>query len=126
MCWVVGLCDVLGVRLFKQIDATNVINVTLGREDVMSRPRANRIEHALMVRCFVPHAGVHDDSAVVGEDHVRRRRARRSVDEAVDDWVRRIVIDRSQQLFTRSGVNEMVDLLLDVHLTSICTGNVFM
>ena len=36
--------------------------------------------------------------------------------------VRRVVVDRGEQLLARPGVDQVVDLLLDVHETSIRTG----
>jgi hypothetical protein len=78
-----------------------------------------------VVRGFIAHPGVHDDATVVGQDHVGGGGSARAIDQPVDDGIRGIVVDRCEQLFARSSVDEMVDLLLDVHLTSICTGKAF-
>ena len=41
--------------------------------------------------------------------------------QPVDDRVRRVVVDRRQQLAAGAGVDQVVDLFLDVHWTSIRT-----
>ena len=119
---VVGLGDVGRAGLAEQVDAADVIDVSLGRDDVVRGPRADGVEDALVVRRLVAHAGVDDHPAAVGEHAVGGGGAARTVDEPVDDCVRRIVVGRDQQLLARPRIDEMVDSLLNVHWTSIRTG----
>ena len=119
---VVGLRDVGGAGLLEQVDATDVVDVGLGRDDVVRRPRADGVEDPLVVRRLVAHAGVDDHPPAVGEEQVGGGVAARAVDEAVDDGVGGVVVDRGEQLLAGPGVDEVVDLFLDVHWTSIRTG----
>ena len=106
----------------EQVDAADVVDVGLGGDDVVRRARADGVEDPLVVRRLVAHAGVDDHAAGVGEDQVGGGVAARAVHEPVDHRVRGVVVGRDEQLLARPGVDQVVDLLLDVHVTSIRTG----
>ena len=112
---VVGLRNVGGALLLEQIDTAHMINVRLRGDDMVGRPRTNRIEHSLVVRRFVTHAAVHDDAPRVGKHHVRRGGAARAIHKAIDNRIRGIVVGGRQQYFAGPGIDQVIDLLLNVH-----------
>ena len=57
-----------GARLAERVDAADVVGVALRQDDVAGRRGGDRVEVALVRARLEPHAGVHDDAAVVGGD----------------------------------------------------------
>ncbi len=116
---IAGLGDVAGVGLPEQPDTPDVIDMSLGRDDVRRGAGTHGVEDTLVVGGLVAHPGVHDDPARPGDEHVRRRRPTRAVEE-VGQAVGGVVVDGCEQLLARPVVDEPIDAV-GVHVTSTCT-----
>jgi hypothetical protein len=90
----------------------------LGGDDVMGGSGPHGVEHPLVVWGLEAEARVDDHPSAVREEEVCGGRATRPVD-GVGDLVRRVLVDRREQLPSGAFVDQAVDLVLDGHVTSI-------
>jgi hypothetical protein len=74
----------LRALLLETVDASDVIDVPLGKNDVAQRASINGIEQPLVMRRLESHAGVDDDVPLRRDNQVRVRRPRGHENEVVD------------------------------------------
>jgi hypothetical protein len=80
----VPLGDELRRRLAEMRDTADMVDVPLRQDDIRRRPRADRIEEALVRQRFEAHPRVDDESPGRGHEQVGIRQAGRLPDEVVD------------------------------------------
>ena len=118
--WIVGLRYIHSFWFTKQSDSTYMVDVRLGCQNMSRRASTNRIKDCFMMHGLIAHSRVHDDPSSFMDNHVRRSRSTRAID-VWSNFVCNIFIVMFEQFFARTGVNQKVDLLLNIarcHVTS--------